>query len=75
MKKEELNKVKEAITALHDSLSHYIGWNSGGYEAYWDSYEDYEKFNNNIVDACNIIEKELKKMRNKEIQILRQKCF
>lgn len=55
MTKEELNKVKEVITAL------YKGWNSCGYEAYWDSYEDYEEFDNSVADALNIIEKELVK--------------
>lgn len=60
MTKEELVEVKGAITALLESLSHYIGWSaSGGYESYWDSYEAYEEFNQDIVNACNIIEKEL----------------
>lgn len=59
MTKEELTKVKGAITELLDSLSHYIDWNSSGYEAYWDSYEEYEEFIIKISDACNIIEKEI----------------
>lgn len=59
MTKEELVEVKGAITALLDSLSHYIDWNSGGYEAYWDSWEEYEEFIQKVADASNIIEKEI----------------
>lgn len=60
MTKEELVEVKDSISELLEALSHYISWSaSGGYESYWGSWEEYEKFNNNIVNACNIIEKEI----------------
>lgn len=59
MTKEELVEVKDAITVLLEALSHYISWNS--YESYWDSCEEYEEFNQGIVNACNIIEKEIAK--------------
>lgn len=34
MTKEELNKLKYVLSSVCDSLSHYIGWNDGGYEAF-----------------------------------------
>lgn len=59
MTKEELIEVKDSITILLEALSHYTGWY--GVKPYWNSYEEYEKFNQDIADACNIIEKELSK--------------
>lgn len=64
MTKEELNKVKGAISELLESLSHYTCLS--GVKAYWDSYEGYEEFNNRIAEACNIIEKELAKFKEEK---------
>ena len=54
-KEEELTKVRNAIAALLESLSHYT--DRYGVKAYWDSYEGYEEFINSVVEACNIIER------------------
>lgn len=63
MTEEKINKVKDAITALLEALSYYVDWN--GVKAYWDSYEEYDKFYQNIADACNILEKELVNEENR----------
>ena len=63
-KEEELTKVRNAIAALLESLSHYT--DRYGVKAYWDSYEGYEEFINSVVEACNIIEKEFAKFKDEK---------